>query len=206
MSGTGMTQEMEALAFEGSQGVELTDEEAEESARAYDEAQAAKAAAEGAAKTAARAAARGNVVKQEKGETAEGTEKKADAANTQDAKIYVDSKPCKKKEGCSRMSSVLFLAMLEWTRADSTGTEVCFDAASWARSFKYTQGFRVFSQGYQDSVLASLFHHEHLGTKKRTFVEFGFHVADVDGTANFSSVRGRHPALRELPSYGANSE
>jgi hypothetical protein len=140
------------------------------------------------------------------GETAEGTEKKADAANTQDAKIYVDSKPCKKKEGCSRMSSVLFLAMLEWTRADSTGTEVCFDAASWARSFKYTQGFRVFSQGYQDSVLASLFHHEHLGTKKRTFVEFGFHVADVDGTANFSSVRGRHPALRELPSYGANSE
>jgi hypothetical protein len=38
-SGTGMTQEMEALAFEGSQGVELTDEEAEESARAYDEAQ-----------------------------------------------------------------------------------------------------------------------------------------------------------------------
>ena len=39
MSGTGMTQELEALAFEGSQGVELTDEEAEESARAYDEAQ-----------------------------------------------------------------------------------------------------------------------------------------------------------------------
>ena len=39
MSGTGMTQEMEALAFEGSQGVELTDEEAEECARAYDEAQ-----------------------------------------------------------------------------------------------------------------------------------------------------------------------
>ena len=37
--GTGMTQEMEALAFEGSQGVELTDEEAEESARAYDAAQ-----------------------------------------------------------------------------------------------------------------------------------------------------------------------
>ena len=39
MSGTGMTQEMEMLAFEDSQGVELTDEEAEESARAYDEAQ-----------------------------------------------------------------------------------------------------------------------------------------------------------------------
>ena len=39
MSGTGMTQEMEALACEGSQGVELTDEEAEESARLYDEAQ-----------------------------------------------------------------------------------------------------------------------------------------------------------------------
>ena len=39
MSGTGMTQETEALAFEGSQGLELTDEEAEASARAYDEAQ-----------------------------------------------------------------------------------------------------------------------------------------------------------------------
>jgi len=39
MSGTGMTQELEDLAFEDSQGVELTDEEAEESARAYDEAQ-----------------------------------------------------------------------------------------------------------------------------------------------------------------------
>ena len=39
MSGTGMTQEMEALAFEGSQGFDLTDEEAEESARLYDEAQ-----------------------------------------------------------------------------------------------------------------------------------------------------------------------
>ena len=39
MSGTGMTQEMEMLAFEDDQGVELTDEEAEASARAYDEAQ-----------------------------------------------------------------------------------------------------------------------------------------------------------------------
>lgn len=36
---TGMTQEMEALAFEDSQVTELTEEEAEESARAYDEAQ-----------------------------------------------------------------------------------------------------------------------------------------------------------------------
>ena len=40
MSGTGMTQEMEALAFEGDEGVELTEEEAEEGARLYDEAQA----------------------------------------------------------------------------------------------------------------------------------------------------------------------
>ena len=39
MSGTGMTQEMEALAFEGDEGFDLTDEEVEESARAYDEAQ-----------------------------------------------------------------------------------------------------------------------------------------------------------------------
>ena len=41
MSGTGMTQEMEALAFEGdSQAEELTLEEAEEGARLYDQAQA----------------------------------------------------------------------------------------------------------------------------------------------------------------------
>ena len=40
MSGTGMTQEMEALAFEGdSDGEELTLEEAEEGARLYDETQ-----------------------------------------------------------------------------------------------------------------------------------------------------------------------
>ena len=40
MSGTGMTQELEALAFEDDAGAEdLTEEEAEESARAYDEAQ-----------------------------------------------------------------------------------------------------------------------------------------------------------------------
>ena len=36
---SGMTQEMEALAFEGDEGVELTDEEAEASAREYDAAQ-----------------------------------------------------------------------------------------------------------------------------------------------------------------------
>ena len=91
MSGTGMTQEMEALAFEGDEGVELTDEEAEESARAYDEAQvvlqtehdrnpaapldqmlmypcsqAATAAAEDAAKAADEAEPKGDVVKQEK--------------------------------------------------------------------------------------------------------------------------------------------
>jgi len=34
-----MTQEMEALAFEGDEGFDLTEEEAEESARLYDEAQ-----------------------------------------------------------------------------------------------------------------------------------------------------------------------
>ena len=36
---SGMTQEMEALGFEGDEGVELTDEEAEASAREYDAAQ-----------------------------------------------------------------------------------------------------------------------------------------------------------------------
>ena len=41
MSGTGMTQEMETLAFEDdSQAEELTLEEAEEGARLYDQAQA----------------------------------------------------------------------------------------------------------------------------------------------------------------------
>ena len=40
------------------------------------------------------------------GETAEGTEKKADAANTQDAKICVDYEPCKKTEGCSRLCPI----------------------------------------------------------------------------------------------------
>ena len=39
MSGTGMAQEMEALAFEGDEGVELTDEEADAGAREYDAAQ-----------------------------------------------------------------------------------------------------------------------------------------------------------------------
>ena len=39
MDGSGMTQEMEALAVEGDEGVELTDEEADAGARAYDAAQ-----------------------------------------------------------------------------------------------------------------------------------------------------------------------
>ena len=39
MAGSGMTQEMEALAFEGDEGVELTEEEADAGARAYDAAQ-----------------------------------------------------------------------------------------------------------------------------------------------------------------------
>lgn len=39
MAGTGMTQELDALAFEGDEGVELTDEEADAGARAYDAAQ-----------------------------------------------------------------------------------------------------------------------------------------------------------------------
>jgi len=34
-----MTQELDALAFEGDEGVELTDEEADAGARAYDAAQ-----------------------------------------------------------------------------------------------------------------------------------------------------------------------
>ena len=36
-------------------------------------------------------------------ESSETTEKKADAANTQGAKICVDYEPCKKTEGCSRL-------------------------------------------------------------------------------------------------------
>ena len=39
-------------------------------------------------------------------ESSETTEKKADAANTQDAKICVDYEPCKKTEGCSRLCPI----------------------------------------------------------------------------------------------------
>ena len=94
--------------------------------------EAAKAAAEGVAKAAEDADAATHEVKKEKvrkqhnltktahrfnpaahrafallacvqDESSETTEKKADAANTQDAKICVDYEPCKKTEGCSRM-------------------------------------------------------------------------------------------------------
>ena len=95
MDGSGMTQEMEELAFDGDEGVALTDEEADAGAREYDAAQvpateqtatllhrnpaaphnqilmnpcsqAAKATAEGAAKAADEAEPNGDVVKQEK--------------------------------------------------------------------------------------------------------------------------------------------
>ena len=39
MDGSGMTQEMEELAFDGDEGVALTDEEADAGAREYDAAQ-----------------------------------------------------------------------------------------------------------------------------------------------------------------------
>jgi len=39
-------------------------------------------------------------------ESSETTEKKADAANTQDAKICVVFEPCKKTEGCSRLCPI----------------------------------------------------------------------------------------------------
>jgi hypothetical protein len=92
------------------------------------------------------------------------------------------------------------------TPADNIRSDTCFDAGSWAQAFREQSGFRVFSQGYQDSVLKSLFARRHLGTKNKEYVEFGFHLADVKGTATFSSVKGRHPEFREFPPYGANSE
>ena len=87
----------------------------------------------------------------------------------------------------------------------------CFDAASWATHFKAGNGWRKFSQGYQDSVLHSLFRKSNLGTHNKQYVEFGFHTNDVDGTgpgsANHRRVVGRHPmSLAELSSAGANSE
>ena len=87
----------------------------------------------------------------------------------------------------------------------NTASGRCFDAASWATNFKIMHGWRKFSQGFQDSVLHSLFHESNLGTRNRQYVEFGFHVKDVEGSGP-GSVIGRHPTLAELPPAGANTE
>lgn len=83
----------------------------------------------------------------------------------------------------------------------------CFDAASWVKKFQQQRGWQRFSQGYQDSVLESLFDPSHLGTVSKSFVEFGFHLDDVNGTANRSvTIRGRHPRADQLPAFGSNTE
>lgn len=84
--------------------------------------------------------------------------------------------------------------------------EKCFQAAAWAHSFTKDAGFRTYSQGYQDSVLQSLFDSKHLGTGTKKYVEFGFHVEDIKGTASIKSAAGRHPTKKDLPAYGANTE
>jgi len=96
-----------------------------------------------------------------------------------------------------------FIHELDIRENTSLRIKPCFDAASWAASFKAERGWRFFSQGFQDSVLASLF--AHLGTRTKEYVEFGFHVSDMQGTSRHVDVRGRHPVLEELPPYGGNT-
>lgn len=51
-------------------------------------------------------------------------------------------------------------------------TSTCFNAAAWYQQFHSLKAWRKYSQGYQDSVLASLF--KSLGAKNKFYVEFGF--------------------------------
>lgn len=50
----------------------------------------------------------------------------------------------------------------------------CLDASKWYNDFSLQKPWKKFSQGNQDSVLASLFDEEHLGTTNKYFAEFGF--------------------------------
>jgi hypothetical protein len=86
----------------------------------------------------------------------------------------------------------------------------CFDARAWLEAYSATAGFHRFSQGFQDSALVSLQERGLIGPSG-TYVEFGFHLRDVQGTAARPSVRaGNAPRLhlrpREIPSFGSNTE
>ena len=88
----------------------------------------------------------------------------------------------------------------------------CFPAAEWVATHSAQPGWHNFSQGYQDSVLMSLWNKGLIGHKRGgTYVEFGFHLKDVTGTTQQPPMprplnSPRHLTPRELPSYGANSE
>ena len=90
------------------------------------------------------------------------------------------------------------------------GVVSCFDARAWLEVYSATAGFHRFSQGFQDSALVSLQERGLIGPNG-TYVEFGFHLRDVQGTAARPSVRaGNAPRLhlrpREIPGFGSNTE
>lgn len=66
----------------------------------------------------------------------------------------------------------------------------CLDASKWYDKFVATEPWRIWSQGKQDSVLASLF--EHLGTTNKRFVEFGYDSSEAaaDSNSRLLNVQG----------------
>ena len=53
----------------------------------------------------------------------------------------------------------------------------CVNLQAWHTAFTQARKFSVFSQGAQDSVLASLFSDKWFGTGSKYYVEFGFNTA-----------------------------
>lgn len=56
-----------------------------------------------------------------------------------------------------------------------TKENACLDATAWYKNFSSRKPWHKYSQGGQDSFLASLFNPFNLGTTNRYFVEFGYH-------------------------------
>lgn len=56
----------------------------------------------------------------------------------------------------------------------NTKENACLDATAWYTNFTNEKPWRKYSQGHQDSFLASLFNSSNLGTTNRFFVEFGY--------------------------------
>ena len=80
----------------------------------------------------------------------------------------------------------------------------------WLGAYSASAGFHRFSQGYQDSALVSLQERGLIGPRG-TYVEFGFHLRDVQGTASLPRRRGPnaprlHLRPREIPGFGSNTE